>query len=98
MFIGLAGESSSESDEDDDDDDDDDEEEDSEGGEETCPTGCDPSLYDKVLCLGSRKRMVKSYVMCCNSRRCKVLQSQGSTTIATTSGLCIKQLRKLHGA
>ena len=49
MFIGLAGESSSESDEDDDDDDDDDEEEDSEGGEETCPTGCDPSLYDKVL-------------------------------------------------
>ncbi|KAL0027158.1 hypothetical protein WJX79_011044 [Trebouxia sp. C0005] len=44
---GLAAESSSDSD-DDDDEDDDDEVEDSEGGEETCPAGCDPSLYDKV--------------------------------------------------
>lgn len=47
---GLVGESSSDSsNEDDDDHDDDDEVEDSEGGEETCPSGCDPSLYDKVL-------------------------------------------------
>ncbi len=45
--IGLAAESSSDS-EDDDDEDDDDEVEDSEGGEETCPAGCDSSLYDKV--------------------------------------------------
>lgn len=49
---GLVGESSSDSsNEDDDDDDEDDEVEDSEGGEETCPPGCDPSLYDKVLLL-----------------------------------------------
>lgn len=47
---GLVGESSSDSsNEDDDADDEDDEVEDSEGGEETCPPGCDPSLYDKVL-------------------------------------------------
>ena len=46
---GLAVESSEDSsDEDDDDSDDDDGVEDSEGGEETCPPGCDPSLYDKV--------------------------------------------------
>ncbi|KAL3160143.1 hypothetical protein ABBQ32_010912 [Trebouxia sp. C0010 RCD-2024] len=46
---GLVGESSSDSsNEDDDADDEDDEVEDSEGGEETCPPGCDPSLYDKV--------------------------------------------------
>ncbi len=44
-FAGLAGESSSDSE---DDDDDDDEVEDSEGGEQMCPPGCDPSLYDKV--------------------------------------------------
>ena len=48
---GLVGESSSDSsnEDDDDGDDEDDEVEDSEGGEETCPPGCDPSLYDKVL-------------------------------------------------
>lgn len=50
VSAGLADESSSDSsDEDDDDDDDNDEVEDSEGGEESCPPGCDPSLYDKVL-------------------------------------------------
>ena len=48
-LTGLAVESSEDSsDEDDDDNDDDDEVEDSEGGEETCPPGCDPILYDKV--------------------------------------------------
>ncbi len=47
VSVGLAAESSSDS-EDDDDEDDDDEVEDSEGGEETCPAGCDSSLYDKV--------------------------------------------------
>lgn len=49
MPAGLAVESSEDSsDEDNDDSDDDDGVEDSEGGEETCPPGCDPSLYDKV--------------------------------------------------
>lgn len=47
MSVGLAAESSSDS-ENDNDEDDDDEVEDSEGGEETCPSGCDSSLYDKV--------------------------------------------------
>lgn len=47
VSLGLAAESSSDS-EDEDDEDDDDEVEDSEGGEETCPAGCDSSLYDKV--------------------------------------------------
>ena len=57
VSVGLAAESSSDS-EDDEDEDDDDEVEDSEGGEETCPAGCDSSLYDKVtsasclLCVG----------------------------------------------
>ena len=48
VSLGLAAESSSDS-EDDDNEDDDDEVEDSEGGEETCPSGCDASLYDKVI-------------------------------------------------
>lgn len=47
MSAGLASESSSDSEEEDDDNDDD-EVEDSEGGEETCPPGCDMGLYDKV--------------------------------------------------
>ena len=47
---GLAVESSEDSSNDDQDDsDDDDGVIDSEGGEETCPAGCDASLYDKVL-------------------------------------------------
>lgn len=47
---GLAVESSEDSNDGDgdDNDDEDDEVEDSEGGEETCPPGCDPGLYDKV--------------------------------------------------
>lgn len=48
VSVGLAAESSSDSEDDNNEDDDDDEVEDSEGGEETCPSGCDSSLYDKV--------------------------------------------------
>ena len=49
--IGLAVESSEDSSDGDGDanDDEDDEVQDSEGGEETCPPGCDPGLYDKVI-------------------------------------------------
>lgn len=52
MCAGLAGDSSSDSSDEDNDDDDDNDEEDSEAGEETCPPGCDPALYDKVMQYG----------------------------------------------